>query len=160
MTKRNKKGQYIKGVPKTEEEKKIISEKQKGNKYGLKLKDAEIRQMAFKQYCEHIAKGLPKRAWFFEHPQYTCTARTFEKYLAENPTEFPPLHTEVASCKSYQLWFERGQKMVMGEVEKCQPAVYQMIMRNMFDWDKENSGQKESTEPLVKALAKIWRKHE
>jgi len=130
----------------------------KGNKFGLKLKDPKIRQEAYLQYCQWIAEGKPKKAWSFEHSKFSCTWRTLEKYLAQNPEEFQPLHKEIAECKSYALWFERGVKMLNGESKHCQPAIYQMIMRNMFDWDRDTSGQKESGEPLLKSLANRWRK--
>lgn len=136
---------------------KTHSEKMKGNSYGTKLKIPEIRQQAYLQYCQWIAEGKPKKAWCFEHPKFTCSYRTMDKYIAENPDEFPPIHKEISECKGYALWFQRGVDMLTGESKNCQPAVYQMIMRNMFDWDKENSGQKETTEPLVKTMANRWR---
>ena len=129
----------------------------KGNKNGLKLKKPEIRKEAHKQYCEWIASGMPKKAWCFEHPEFTCTYRTMDKYMAENPVEFPPIQKEVAQCKSYASWFRRGMEMLTSESKNCQPAIYQMIMRNMFDWDKETSESKESSAPLVQSMADRWR---
>jgi len=129
----------------------------KGNNYGLKLKEPSVRQEAFIQYCQHQAEGKPKEAWYFEHPEFTCTFRTLEKYIKDNPQEFPPIQTEVARCKSYQKWFAKGERMVDGLQDKCQPAVYQMIMRNMFDWDKDNHGQKETSAPLIQRMAEKWR---
>lgn len=129
----------------------------KGNKNGVKLKLPQIRQEAYRQYCNWIANGKPKKAWSFEHPKHTCCWRTMEKYIVENPLEFQPLHKEIAHCKGYCRWFELGIKMVEGKIEKCQPAVYQMIMRNMFGWDRENSTNKETTEPLIKKMSKLWR---
>lgn len=128
-----------------------------GNKNGVKLKAPEVRQEAFKQYIDHLSQGLPKQAWCFEHPEFTCTFKTLEKYIRDNPCEFPPIHKEVAHAKSYKTWFEKGTTMMEGKVEKCQPAIYQMIMRNMFDWDKENSLQKETSAPLIKKMAAKWR---
>lgn len=130
----------------------------KGNKNGVKLKAADIRQEAFKQYCAHIASGRPKQAWCFEHPEYCCTWKTLEKYIRDNPSEFPAIHKEMAHVKGYSAWIDKGQNMMEGRVEKCQPAIYQMMMRNIFDWDKENSGQKDTHEPLIKRMAQMWRK--
>ncbi|MFP3859249.1 MAG: hypothetical protein ACLFUW_00355 [Bacteroidales bacterium] len=129
----------------------------RGNKYGTKLKLPEIRQMAYMQYCEWIASGKPRKAWSFEHPQYTCSYRTMDKYIIEHPDEFLPIHKEIAHCKAYAKWFDEGVEMMKGKKEKCQPAIYQMVMRNMFDWDKENSSEKETTQPLIKMIAKKWR---
>lgn len=77
--------------------------------------------------------------------------------MAENPVEFLPLQKEIAECKSYATWFEKGTQMLTSDSKNCQPAIYQMIMRNMFDWDKETQSNKESSEPLIRSLAKKWR---
>ena len=55
-----------------------------GNKRGTKLKDPNIRQQAYEQYCAHLAKGKSKRSWCFEHPELTCTWETMEKYLEDS----------------------------------------------------------------------------
>ena len=44
-----------------------------GNKNGIKLKDPDIRRIAYQSYCDHLAKGKSKRSWYFEHPELTCT---------------------------------------------------------------------------------------
>lgn len=111
---------------------------QPNNKNGTKLKAPDIRQEAYKQYCDYLAKGLSKEGWYFEHPELTCTHKTMEKYIRENPLEFPPIQKEMAESKSYQVWEQRGIGMVQGLQEKCQPAIYQMFMRNKFGWDKES----------------------
>lgn len=129
----------------------------KGNKNGVKLKLPAIRRQAYKQYCDWIAKGYPKKAWCFEHPKFTCSYKTMDKYISENPLEFLPLHKEIAECKSYATWFQKGMDMLSSESKNCQPAIYQMIMRNMFDWDKETNNNKETSEPLIRSLAKKWR---
>lgn len=109
----------------------------KGNKHRQQLKTPDIRKEAYKQYCEHIASGKPHDSWYFQHPKLTCTYKTIEKYIRENPLEFPPIQKEIAVCQSYGIWFEEGRRMAFGHFEKCQPAVYQMIMRNKFGWDKD-----------------------
>lgn len=110
----------------------------KGNSHATKLKTPELKQEAYKQYCDYIAKGGTKEAWVFDHPTITLTSKTMEKYIAENPLDFPAIHKERAEAKSYEHWLELGERMMMGRVEKCQPAIYQMFMRNKFKWDKEN----------------------
>lgn len=113
----------------------------KKNKNGVKLKDSGVRQEAYRQYCEHIASGESKEAWVFEHPELTCTHKTMEKYIRENPIEFPPLHKEVSESKSYSHWTGLGKRMMLGQIEKCQPAIFQMFMRNKFDWDKDQTDE-------------------
>lgn len=112
-----------------------------GNKNGLKLKDPDVRQEAYRQYCEWIALGNSKEAWCFEHPKLTCTHKTMEKYIHENPIEFPPLHKEVSESKSFEHWCQLGKQMMLGRIEKCQPAIFQMFMRNKFGWDKEDKAE-------------------
>lgn len=110
----------------------------KGNKNGTKLKSPDVRQEAYRQYCTWIAGGNTKEAWVFEHPTLKCTSRTLEKYIKDDPIEFHPLHKEIAEAKGYQYWLDLGQKMMLGQIEKCQPAIFQMFMRNKFGWDKDD----------------------
>lgn len=109
----------------------------KGNKFGTKLKDPAIRQRAYREYCDHIADGKSKKAWHFRHKDLTCTWQTMEKYIKENPNEFNPIHKEIAESMSLDKWETRGLNMMLGKIKKCQPAIYQMFMRNKFGWDKE-----------------------
>lgn len=108
-----------------------------GNTYATKLKDPEVRQEAYRQYCEWIGGGHSKEAFVFDHPELSVTSKTMDRYLRENPTEFPPIHKEIAEAKSLAIWEKRGLEMMMGDIPKCQPAIFQMFMRNKFSWDKE-----------------------
>jgi hypothetical protein len=57
----------------------------KGNKNGVKLKDKSIRQEAYEQFCNHIASGLPKECFFFDHPKHSVCWKTLERYITETP---------------------------------------------------------------------------
>lgn len=116
----------------------------KGNTYATKLKDPVVRQEAYRQYCQWIAGGNTKEAFVFEHPELTVTYKTMERYIRENPTEFPPIQKEVSEAKSYDHWLRLGKSMMLGEVKGAQPAIYQMFMRNKFGWDKEGSSKDEA----------------
>lgn len=116
----------------------------KGNKNGTKLKDPEIRQEAFKQYCEWIGKGESKEAFVFDHPTHSVCFKTMERYIRENPVEFPPIHREIADARGYGHWLELGKRMMLGDIKGSQPAIYQMFMRNKFGWDKAESSKEES----------------
>jgi hypothetical protein len=113
----------------------------KGNKNGVKLKDPDVRQEAYRQYCQHIASGESKESWVFRHPHFTCTHQTMEKYIHESPIEFPPIHKQIAESLSFLHWTGLGKQMMLGKIEKCQPAIFQMFMRNKFGWDKEDMNQ-------------------
>lgn len=128
----------------------------KGNKYKLRLKTPELRQLAYKQYCEHISSGMPLRCWYFQHPELSLGWETMEKYIRDY-NDLDPKHKEEALAKKYEVWFKKGIEMMEGRVDKCQPAIYQMIMRNIFGWDKEKTLQKDSSESLVKRITNAWR---
>ena len=109
-----------------------------GNQNGVKLKAPDVRQEAYKQYCAHIASGESKESFVFRHPELSCTYKTMDKYILNNPMEFPALHKEMAESESFNHWCTLGKKMMLGQVEKCQPAIFQMFMRNKFGWDKQS----------------------
>lgn len=122
----------------------------KGNDYGLKLKEPDIRQEAFRQYCAHIARGKTKENFFFEHPELTVTYKTLDKYIADYPEEFPSIHIEIAKMKGYQRWEQIVEDSAEGINEKANTASLQMLMRNKFKWDKDTQDkyyvEKEKTE--------------
>jgi len=107
-----------------------------GNKNGTKLKDPDIRQLAYSQYCAHLAKGKSKRSWFFEHPEFRCTWETLEKYL-DNEVEFDPLHKKIAETKGFAYWEEVVEDSAIGKNKDANTASLQMLMRNKYSWDKQ-----------------------
>lgn len=113
----------------------------KGNKNGTKLKDAEIRQEAYRQFCDHLAEGYPKEAFFFDHPTHSVCWRTMDRYIEENPTEFQAILKEKAMAARYKHWFSEGKSLMKGGYQYGSPLVWQIIMRNMFKdvgWDQES----------------------
>jgi hypothetical protein len=113
-----------------------------GNKNGVKLKDPEVRQNAYKSYCEHLAKGKSKRSWCFEHPQLTCTWQTIEEYIKDE-VEFNPIHIQTALSKGYAKWEQIVEDGAEGTNPDVNPACLQMVMRNKFGWDKQREGNNE-----------------
>lgn len=106
-----------------------------GNQYGIKLKDKEIRQLAYKSYCEHLAKGKSKDSWVFRHGEYVCCYKTFQKYL-EDVSEFPPIHKDAAFADGYREWENVVEGSAKGINTKANTASLQMLMRNKYGWDK------------------------
>ncbi len=129
----------------------------KGNQSAKKLKTPELKKDAYTQYCCWIATGNSKESWTFKHPKMSLTSKTMEKYIRESEVDFPPIHKEIAEAESLKIWEDRGLSMMLGQLEKCQPAIFQMFMRNKFGWDKENYGAKDTNEPLIRRIAKKWR---
>lgn len=115
-----------------------------GNKNGMALKDPDIRQIAFKSYLDHLAKGKSKKSWWFEHEELSCIWITMEKYIAENPSEFDPNKVEIALTKGYYAWENISEGSAKGENE-ANTASLQMVMRNKFGWDKKDKDESETT---------------
>lgn len=140
---REKNGKYMKGREIPEEEKEKIAEKLQGNVNGLKLKTEELQQTAYAAYCNWIAGGRGKQGFVFDYEtedgeKGSVTWQTLENYIKEQRFALNPLHKERAENIAYQVWENTGIEMMNGKVEKCQPAIYQMMMRNKFGWDKES----------------------
>ena len=126
-----------------------------GNKDAIKIKDKDSRQQAFQAYLLHLEAGYPKESFHFDNEKgASCCWETIERYIKENPSEFPPNLMKRAMSKRYKLWFDVGVKMSKGS-----PEVWKTIMRNMFGkdfgWDKEESKHSSFTpeqEETIKAL--------
>lgn len=135
----------------------------KGNKYcaghknARKLKTPDQMQKVYKSYCDHLAAGKVKKSWFYDDGKLTLTWETMEKYIAEEPSNFPPEKKAVAFAKGMQYWEGVVDNKAFGANKEADTATLQMLMRNKYGWDKEESQGKESSEPLIKALAKKWR---
>jgi len=154
MEPRNKKGQFIKGQMKPRALIEKVIEVNQGNKNAVKLTTPELKTEAYRQYCAWIASGWSKESFVFKHPELTISYKSMEKYIRENPVEFPPLHKEIAECESLHKWENEGVSMMQGKVDKCQPAIYQMMMRNKFKWDKEEK-KEDTLEADVRTLIKV-----
>jgi|SRR5208337_234490 len=129
----------------------------KGNKSATKLKDTDMRQEAFRQYCQHLASGYPKEAFFFDHPTHSVCWKTMERYIDESPSEFPAYLLEKAKSARYKHWLEEGKTLMQGGYKNGSPVVWQTIMRNIFrniGWDREQISQDNRThvEQLAKSI--------
>lgn len=116
-----------------------------GNQNALKLTDDNLKKEAYRQYCEHIAAGNPKMSWAFIHPTEplkSLTSKTMDKYIRENPVEFPAILKDVAKASCFGHYMEEGKKLMRGEYRHGSPVVWQTIMRNIFKsdgWDVEDT---------------------
>lgn len=120
-----------------------------GNQNAKKLVSPELRADAYEQYCLWIAQGNSKEAWTFKHPTLSLTFKTMEKYIRENPIEFPSIHKEMAESESRKIWEDLGKQMMLGKIRGAQPAIYQMFMRNKFGWDKPEADKKEENKKTI-----------
>ena len=114
-----------------------------GNQNAKKLKSIEIKQKVYKDYCDHIAQGWPRKAWYYEKDGLSVCYKTMENYLKVDP-DFPPSQKTIAEAKALRKYIEWGRAMMLGQVEKSQPVLFQILMRNMFGWDKDKESKTES----------------
>lgn len=128
--------------------KKSLALAMKNNRNGIKLKTDDIRQEAFKQYLDHLSRGYPKEAFFFDHKTHSVCWKTMERYIQENPAEFPPHLIERAKSARYKHWLDKGITLMEGGFRNGSPVVWQTIMRNIFraeGWDREQIAQDSKT---------------
>ena len=126
----------------------------KDNKYASKLKTKEIKDKVYKDYCDHIAKGYPRQAWCYEKNGLTLTQESMEKYIKEDK-DIDASHKQRALSKALKLYVEWGWNMMHGRVKNPQPAIYQIFMRNIFNWDKDTVAKEESKGAFNKWLDKV-----
>jgi predicted glycoside hydrolase/deacetylase ChbG (UPF0249 family) len=105
------------------------------NKYALKLKTPELRQEAYRQYCDHIAAGYEKKSWYFDHPTITCTWNTIEKTLRDYAEEFDLELKEVAEAKGLRVWENVLYASARGENKSANPLSIKMIFANKWGWN-------------------------
>ncbi len=123
----------------------------KGNKCAQKLTTPELRQEAYRQYCDHLAHGYPKQAWCFEHPDLTLCWKTMERYIKDYADEFPLSQRTRAESKGLKWWIDEGKDMMRTQ-DRCQPAIFQIMMRNIYGWDKETIEEKVDREAKEKTM--------
>lgn len=128
---------------------------QPGNQIAKKLPTIELQLEAYRQYCNWIAKGYPKKSWGFDHPTITLTWETMEKYIREDPTVFDPLQKKRAETRSFEGWFDVLAGIAKGDNQKGNVAACQMIFRNMFKWDTKEQREEEDDGAALQANEKL-----
>ena len=124
------------------------------NQNGVKLKDPDIRQIAYEQYCSHLAAGNGKKSWCFEHPEFSCTYKTMDKYIKDE-VEFLPLKKELAEIKGYGVWERLAQDTAKGSNKDANVAALQMLMRNKYKWDRHDQVFDEDDGTALEANEKL-----
>lgn len=112
-----------------------------GNDYAKKLKTKEQKEKVYKSYCQHLALGKSQQSWYYEDDELTLTSETLEKYI-KNDQDFDTIHKEIAKSKGFAIWED-----ILFKGAKCEKeintAAMQMIMRNMYHWDRDDEGKTE-----------------
>ena len=124
----------------------------KGNKNAVKLKTQAQKDAVYKDYCDHLSKGGFHKAWSYNKGGLLLSWVSIETYLKNDP-DFDPLQKIAAEASGLKYWIELGKSLMLGKVDKCQPAIYQIFMRNLFGWDKKDSlSDKDQASLIVKAV--------
>lgn len=133
-----------------------LIERNVAHKYAKKLTTDELKKEAYDSFCDHLSKGNPKTSWCFVKGDLTLTCETMETYIKNFPEEFPISKRRAAESLGLSTWIESGREMMTTQ-KKCQPAIFQIMMRNIFGWDKES---KEDREERLKSegehLKVVW----
>jgi len=122
---------------------------EKGNQNGVALKDPQIRQKAYKSFCSHLAKGKSIESWYFEEGEHLCCYKTMQSYIAKFPSEFPSIKKEIAMIKGFQYWESVVEDSAIGKNKDASTPSLQMLMRNKYGWDKQDSS-KNSTQYIIR----------
>lgn len=125
----------------------------KGNKYAVVLKDKDLRQRAYKSFCDHLSKGKAIKSWWYEEGEYSCTWATMLSYM-QDAKEFDPIHKELAESKGYNYWENVAEESAIGKNSRANTASLQMVMRNKFGWDKEVQAKPVPNDPAITELLK------
>lgn len=131
---------------------------QPGNKNAVILKEPEIRQIAYTDFCQHIADGFPLEAWSFSQDGYRCSWQTMMSYIKNDTIgEFNPILKEQAHAQAYKKLYSQGLRLMTGEIRGGSPVVWQTVMRNVnrrFGWDSEQITQdnRSHVERLAQAI--------
>nr|CAB4126388.1 hypothetical protein UFOVP88_37 [uncultured Caudovirales phage] len=131
-----------------------------GNEKAKKLKTPDLRKEAYRQFCEHIAQGYPIKAWSFKYGDLIMSWRCMLGYIKQHASELPPLHKEVAHSQGLKVWIDKGIKnmeRLKEDGKVFEPAIYQIMMRNMFGWDKEDQDKRE-VKSEAETLLEEWNK--
>lgn len=123
------------------------------NRCSVKLSTPELIKEAIESYCNHLAQGYPKESWFFKKDgKPMCAFQTVEKYIEEMDSDFTSIQLAAAESERYKKWFDTvsGSANGIEAYKNANTASLQMIMRNMFGWDKreDTSSSQNDSAPL------------
>lgn len=132
----------------------------KGSKRALRVKDADARQVVYKDFCNHIANGFSKSSWRFRGSLsgpgkgIVCSHETMESYIKDTK-EFDPNLLKAAVSDGLFLWEKRISDAAIGKNREANIAGMQMFMRNVFKWDKAEAADPLHINAAMEHFAKI-----
>lgn len=131
---------------------------QPNNKNSMSLKEPEERLKAYQSYCKHISDGYPKKAWSYRNGEFKCSWETMENYIKEFTTDLDPFLMRESHANSYKDWFDKGRNLSDGKVKgHPSPHTYAVIMRNMFNWDRDTREPERHHETHAETIFNQWK---
>lgn len=128
-----------------------------GNKHALKLTTQGERMHCFERFLEHLRQGYPKRSFSYSNGIVRVSGKSMDNYIKNYPLDFPYEQVEAAMAEGEQKWINRGIDMMLGKCEgKIYPALYQILMRNIYSWDKEKLDTK-TVRTEAESLLRAWK---
>lgn len=122
---------------------KKLSDSQKGNQSGVKIKDPDLRQKAYDEYCKWLSLGKTHKSFTFVEGELWCTSETMKSYIKNFPAEFDSRKEQVAYRKGYAYWESVVEDSAKGINKDASTATLNMLMRNKFKWDKEDKDEED-----------------
>jgi len=114
----------------------------KKNNYNAALKNKEIKEKVYKDYCDHLAKGKMARSWCYNKDGIQLTYESMERYIREDE-DLDPAKKKLAVIEGLKIWEGHCEDGALCHRE-VNTACLQMVMRNKFGWDKvEKEEQKD-----------------
>ena len=140
---------------------KRIGESVKGNtvlEKSEKPKDLKLR--AWPLYIEHLRNGYSSQSFVYREGgnsyTETCSYKTLENLANENHKDFPKSQVEDAYADAKFKYEKLGEQLLTGKIPNGNAAVFQIIMRNKFGWDKPQANMQISIEAdFLKKVAMI-----
>jgi hypothetical protein len=103
------------------------------NKFALKYKTPEERQVLCRQYIEYIKTGKSKE--YFP----PCSIQTFERYVKDFPQDFDTEKIEEAERRGLGRLEEIGFDGMMGKIKGFNPTTWIFVTKNRLGWrDKQD----------------------
>lgn len=131
----------------TPQHKENLSLAKMGNSNSVKLKDYALRQEAYEDYCENIALGYSVDCFYFQKDGLSVSYKTMQKYIRDNPIEFPPEKLSSAKAKAKAFFEALLIGIATGRIEGNMRAV-ELIMKFKFGWKDNDNAKIENKQNL------------
>src|SRR5579872_3782694 len=124
------------------------------SKYLPKNWSPELRQEAYRSFCEHLSGGFSQESFVFECDEGSISYKTMLTWIKDED-EFPPEQKQMAIAKGHKGWESVLYDAAKGKNPDANPACLQMIMRNKYGWDRRDDRAKEQEPELLASYERL-----